>query len=167
MPAKRGRKQSVSSAAPGSRPETRTQVSAGGVPFRVTESGVEVALISVGKPPRWQLPKGIVEPGEKPEVTAVREAREETGLDAELVGELERIEYWYQSTDAGVRVRFHKFVHFFLLAVRGGDVARHDHEVMEARWFPIEEGARRLAFKNEARVLESAAAMIERARRDS
>ena len=64
----------------GSALRSETQVSAGGVTLRKTQRGLEVVLISVGDPPRWQLPKGLVDPGETPEVAALREVREETVL---------------------------------------------------------------------------------------
>ena len=121
---------------------------------------MEVVLICVGAKRRWQLPKGIVDEGESPELTAVREVREEGGIDAELVAPLETVEYWYQALDRGERVRFHKFVHFFLLEYRGGDPADHDHEVLEARWVPLAEAEGMLAFPNERAVLRKAAELL-------
>ena len=141
-------------------PPVRRQVSAGGVCYRRRGATVEVALVSVGPTARWQLPKGIVDEGESPEVTAIRETREEAGVEAELVAPLETIEYWYQATEGGERVRFHKFVHFFLLEYRAGDVTEHDHEVNEARWFPLEEAAATLAFRNEKAILEKASGLL-------
>ena len=141
---------------------TQTQVSAGGVAFRRRGAGrVEVALISVGERGRWQLPKGLVGGGEDSERAALREVREETGLETALVAPVETVEYWYVSTERGRRVRFHKFVHFYLLRYLKGNVADHDHEVNEARWFEITDAAARLACANEKRVLERAAGMIE------
>ena len=143
-----------------SRPPIRRQVSAGGVAFRRARTRVEVVLICVGARRRWQLPKGIVDEGESPELTAVREVREEGGIDAELVAPLETVEYWYQALDRGERVRFHKFVHFFLLEYRGGDPADHDHEVIEARWVPLADAGGMLAFPNERAVLRKAAELL-------
>jgi 8-oxo-dGTP pyrophosphatase MutT (NUDIX family) len=140
---------------------TKTQVSAGGVVFRRSEGRTEVALISVGEQNRWQVPKGLVDAGESPEDAALREAREETGLDAELVVPIEKIEYWYFSTERGARVRFHKFVHFYLLRFTAGDVRDHDHEVNEARWIEIGEAIGMLAFKGERAIVERAREMIE------
>ena len=136
---------------------TETQVSAGGVAYRRTGAGLEVALVRVPPRDRWQLPKGIVEEGERPEATALREVREEAGLVTESEGELETIEYWYVATRGGARVRYHKFVHFYLLAFVSGDVRDHDREVDEARWTGIDEAVERLAFANERRVVELAA----------
>ena len=140
---------------------TKTQVSAGGVVFRRRGRRTEVALISVGEKSRWQLPKGLVGKREAPEAAALREAREETGLDAELVAPVEKIEYWYFSSERGARVRYHKFVHFFLLRFTSGDVADHDAEVNEARWFEIGEAIDALAFKTERGVVERAREMIK------
>ncbi|HEX8707220.1 MAG TPA: NUDIX hydrolase [Pyrinomonadaceae bacterium] len=139
---------------------TRTQVSAGGVAFRRRAAEIEVALISVGADSRWQLPKGLVDDGEEPEATALREVREEAGLRTELLAPIEKIEYWYVSTTRGERVRFHKFVHFFLLRYRSGSVRDHDHEVNEARWVEIEAARGMLAFKGERQVVERARQMI-------
>jgi 8-oxo-dGTP pyrophosphatase MutT (NUDIX family) len=141
--------------------ETKKQVSAGGVAYRVTEGGAEVALISVGEGGRWQLPKGLVGRGETPEAAALREVKEETGLECELVGPLETIQYWYFSKGGARRVRFHKHVHFFLMRYVAGDLADHDDEVNEARWVSIEEADGVLAFGNERKVLGLARGMIE------
>jgi 8-oxo-dGTP pyrophosphatase MutT (NUDIX family) len=64
---------------------TQTQVSAGGVAFRRRDSQIDVALILVGAQKRWQLPKGLLDEGESPEETALREVREEAGIETELL----------------------------------------------------------------------------------
>jgi 8-oxo-dGTP diphosphatase len=148
------------SAAP--RPPVRNQVSSGGVVFRRAAAGAEVVVITPRGTDRWQLPKGIVDPGESPEVTAIREVREEAGVDATLVGPITTIEYWYVGDDRdGMRVRFHKVVHFFLLAYAAGDVQDHDHEVAEARWLPLDQAIAQLAFRNEKAVVEKAKEMLD------
>lgn len=148
---------------PGPRLPIVRQVSAGGVVFRAAGDPpkAEVALVKVGPKGRWQLPKGIVDAGESPEQTAVREVREEAGVDGTVVEPLEVIEYWYVGNDrGGERVRFHKYVHFFLLAYHGGDVADHDHEVEESRWVPLEDAEQMLAFDSERKAMRRAAAII-------
>ena len=148
---------------PAQRLPTVRQVSAGGVVYRRGGGdGTEVALIRVG-PQRWQLPKGIVDEGESPELTAVREVREEAGVDARLVAPLEVIEYWYVGNDRdGRRVRFHKFVHLFLLEYEGGDVSDHDHEVDEARWVPAGKAEGMLAFGSERKTMALALELLDR-----
>ena len=145
---------------PKAKVETLDQVSAGGVAFRRQDSDLEIAIVSVKPKLRWQLPKGIVDPGESPPVTAVREVKEEAGIETDLIKLIETIEYWYRSENNGRPVRFHKFVHFYLLEYRSGDVSNHDHEVEESRWVSFEEAIEMLAFKSEREVVEKAREMI-------
>jgi len=146
---------------------TMDQVSAGGVAFRWRDSEPEMVIISVKPSLRWQLPKGIVDPGESPEMTAVREVREEAGIETDLLALIETIEYWYRTTRYGKPVRYHKFVHFYLLEYRSGNVSDHDYEVAEARWVSFDEAIEMLAFESERRAVEKAREMIaEMSRRD-
>src|SRR5690606_19367544 len=100
---------------------TMDQVSAGGVAFRWRDVEPEVVIVRVKPKMRWQLPKGIVDEGETPQVTAVREVREEAGVETELIRLIETIEYWYRSVKYGKPVRYHKFVHFYLLQYKSGE----------------------------------------------
>lgn len=140
---------------------TLDQVSAGGVAIRRTDGPPEIAIVCMKPKLRWQLPKGIVDPGETPQVTAVREVREEAGVETELVRLIETIEYWYRSVQNGRPVRYHKFVHFYLLRFVGGEISDHDHEVEEARWATFEEALELLEFKGEREVVEKAREMVE------
>ena len=153
------KKQDHQSAVPG-KVATMDQVSAGGVAFRWKDSKPEIAIVSVKPKLRWQLPKGIVDEGESPQVAAVREVREEAGVETELIKLIETIEYWYRSVKYGKPVRFHKFVHFYLVEYKSGDVANHDHEVEEARWVSFDEALELLDFKSERDVVEKAREMI-------
>jgi len=147
-------------AAPRIKVPVKEQISAGGVVYRGEKVNVEVVIVAVGGQNRWQLPKGLVDKGEKPEVTAVREAREEGGVSSEVVQLIETIEYWYAGLDNGICVRFHKRVHFFLLRYLSGDTRDHDWEVNEARWVPIADATSQLAFDNERRVMERARELL-------
>lgn len=136
--------------------KTRDEVSAGGVVFRLREGGgVEVALILTHEH-RWQLPKGWIDEGESAAQTALREVREEAGVDAEVVGPLGDIEYRYVSKYDAEPARVHKRVHVFLLRYTGGSTDDHDDEVMEARWVEIGEAERMLAFEDERRMVAKA-----------
>jgi 8-oxo-dGTP pyrophosphatase MutT (NUDIX family) len=153
------RKPSSSKKSPSIKVPVREQISAGGVVYRGDRGRVEVVIVSVGQN-RWQLPKGLVDTGEDPEIAAVREAREEGGVASEVEQPIETIEYWYVGLDKGIRVRFHKRVHFYLLRYVSGDTKDHDWEVNEARWVPIEDATSQLAFDNERRVMEKARELI-------
>ncbi len=138
------------------------QVSAGGVIYRHIEGRLEVALIRVGPHHRWQLPKGTLDAGETPEQAAVREVREETGLSGRMLDPLETIEYWYAGGKGRDRVRYHKFVHFYLLEFQSGETSGHDHEVEEARWVDVDIAHDMLTFETERKVLDKAEQAIAR-----
>ena len=140
----------------GRRLKTVRDVSAGGVAFRRTPHGIEVALVGRLEPERWVLPKGTPNRGESMEQTAVREVAEETGIQVRLIRPLHDIQYWFVLHG----VRHYKTVHFYLMEAVGGDTSLHDHEYDEAAWFPIDEAERRLSFANERLVVTKAAAEL-------
>ena len=139
--------------------KTRSEFSSGGVVFRKGAGGPEIALAS-RRTKRgalaWGLPKGLVEEGEEPFETAVREVEEETGLVAEVREPLGDISYWYVWN--GERVR--KKVSFFLMEAVGGDVTKHDHEMEEVRWFPLPGAERTASYRGEQDVIRKAAAAL-------
>lgn len=143
------------------RMQTLEQVSAGGVAFREIDGRVEIAIILTNPERRWQLPKGMIDAGESAEQAAVREVREEAGIDTDLIEQLDKTEYWFSADRNGERIRLHKFVHWFLMRYRSGDVEDHDHEVFEARWASVDWALEMLVFKNERVVVEKAAAAIQ------
>lgn len=142
--------------------ETLEQISAGGVAFRTFEGKPQAAIVAVHPSRRWQLPKGLIDAGEREETAALREVREEAGIECELLEKIETVEYWYFATHKGERVRYHKFVHFFLLKYVSGDVADHDSEIAEARWVSAEEAVEMLAFKSEKDIMKKASELIAR-----
>jgi 8-oxo-dGTP pyrophosphatase MutT (NUDIX family) len=134
---------------------TARAVSAGGVVLAETRPGAPVALVaprSARGSLHWTLPKGAQEEGETVTETALREVREETGLEAELIGPLDTIDYWF--VWAPERTRYHKFVHYFLMRFVGGDFSQHDHEMEDAAWFEPAEARRRMSFANERKLLD-------------
>jgi len=139
------------------------QVSAGGVVVRRTDR-LEVCLIRpVAKPgaparPVWGLPKGGIEAGETHEDAALREIREETGVEGVIEADLGTIDYWFYSERDVVRV--HKFVHFFLVRCTGGDTALHDREVDEAAWFDVEAALDRMTYPNERQTVRQAVEVL-------
>lgn len=132
------------------------EFSAGGVLIRTVRGRPMVAAIRPQgrKPGVWALPKGKIEPGESPAETAVREVFEETGVHGTVVDKLGDSRYVYRATwEGGSGEQIFKVVSFFLLrAGRGriGEIAAEMRvEVAEAKWLPLEEAPRLLAYGRE------------------
>lgn len=132
-------------------------MAAGGVVFREGDEGIELVLVSRRSSGLFALPKGKVDPGEQVRETAVREVREETGLQAEILDELGDVRYWF--TDEN-RERVDKVVYFFLMRPTGGDMADHDHEFDDVGWYHLAEAERLLTHKNQLHILHRAAELI-------
>ena len=134
-----------------------TATSAGGIVIRFTAGSPELV---VGRRRRdrdgvtWTLPKGTPNPAETTEETALREVREETGLDVRIVRPFDSIAYSFIQG----RTRIHKTVHYFLMVPAGGDLGRHDHEFDEVRWIGFDEAATLLSFETERALVARAAA---------
>jgi 8-oxo-dGTP pyrophosphatase MutT (NUDIX family) len=132
----------------------KTQVSSGGVIFRRYDGSIEVAMVAVKGGNVWCLPKGLIDKGEVPEKTAIREVAEETGLKGRIIEKLGEITYWYYIKEENTKCR--KTVHFFLMEYEGGDVSNHDWEVDDASWFPIDEALKKASYKGEKEIIEKA-----------
>ena len=148
------------------------EFSAGGVLVRHTPEGWELAVIEpqreasiVGESDKKRhkqvlaLPKGLIDPGEKPDQTAVREVREETGLTGSILAKLGDIKYMYVRV-WGDNQRVFKIVSFYLLQYESGtidDVSPAMRiEVKQAQWIPLEGAERRLAYRGERDVIRLA-----------
>jgi 8-oxo-dGTP pyrophosphatase MutT (NUDIX family) len=103
------------------------------------------------------LPKGHPDGAESPAEAALREVREEAGVETEVVESLGQVRYWYQR--GGRRVA--KAVEFFLLRYVSGDVADHDHEVEDARWMPAAEAAEALTYDGEREMVRRALSRLQ------
>ena len=150
------------------------EFSAGGVVVRQIKGRWNIAVIQPqGKGPGevkghkdgvFALPKGLVDPGEKPEQTAIREVAEETGVTARLICKLGNIKYVYTRTFAdGERV--FKVVSFYLLEYRSGKIGNitpeMQHEVSRALWLPLDEAVKRLSYKGERQMAAKALEYLE------
>ena len=132
----------------------KTQVSSGGVIFRRYDGSIEVAMVAVKGGNVWCLPKGLIDKGEVPEKTAIREVAEETGLKGRIIEKLGEITYWYYIKEENIKCR--KTVHFFLMEYEGGDVSNHDWEVDDASWFQIDEALKKASYRGEKEIIEKA-----------
>ena len=135
------------------RPPLLREFSAGGLAVRRMRGRPYIAVVRVKGGSVLALPKGHIEPGESGAEAAVREVREETGIDSRVVEKLDDIRYWY--TRDGARVL--KVVSFFLLSYRSGSVRDYQRaEVDGAEWLPLDEAPERLAYRGERQMAEAA-----------
>ena len=140
----------------------KREFSAGGVLVRRLRGRWWLAAIRPnGKPEGvWALPKGLIDPGETGAATALREVAEETGVEGTLLEKLGDVRYVYSR--GGERI--FKVVSFFLLRYRSGRIgelpAGMELEVAEARWLPLDEAPRLLAYGGERQMAEKAAARL-------
>jgi 8-oxo-dGTP pyrophosphatase MutT (NUDIX family) len=126
------------------------EFSAGGVLVRTIRGRPMLAAIRPrGKDRVWALPKGRIDDGESAAETAVREVREETGVEGRVLEKLGDVRYVY--TWEGERI--FKVVSFFLLRAGRGRIGAIEEEmrieVTEARWLPLEEAPTLLSYGGE------------------
>ena len=135
-----------------------SEFSAGGVV--VNDAGEVVVIVPTRRAADGSkvlaLPKGHPDKDESALEAALREVREETGLEAELVEKLGDVHYVYQREGR----RIAKVVAFYLLRYRSGRVEDHDHEVEVARWMPAAQAAEELSYDGERDMVRRALARL-------
>ena len=159
------------------RSRVETLTSAGGVVYRRVNGRIEAVLCGRTLPSSrgksgatagalnteeytWNLAKGTPDPGETLEETALREVREETGLEVDIAAPLGTIEYWFHRRE--FNVRYHKTVHFYLMVPVGGGIELHDPEFDVVQWFPSEEALQAMTYANEVDVMWRALEVISK-----
>ena len=132
--------------------KTRNEHSSGGAVITLRNGAPHVALIATRNRTRWGLPKGAVSQGETSEQAALREVREETGLNAEIVKLLDTIEYYFRAGDTLIRKR----VDFYLMRYVSGELTPQLSEVDDVEWVELTAAIERASFESERKLLESA-----------
>lgn len=126
------------------------EVSAGGLVLSSDRSaGLLIGRLDKRGRTLWSLPKGHIEAGETPEVAALREVAEETGIQSAIARSLGVIDFWFMADGK----RIHKTVHHFLFTETGGHLAAQPFEVDEVAWFAVGEVVSRLAYSDERKLL--------------
>jgi 8-oxo-dGTP pyrophosphatase MutT (NUDIX family) len=136
--------------------KTTRAESSGGVVLRGEPSTLEVVLVGRTEHETWALPKGTPVPGESREQTALRETREETGLEVRIVEPLDCITYWFVMRHSQVR----KTVYYYLMMTTGGDPSLHDPEYDRVTWFPIDRALAAMTYSNEADMVRRAVDLV-------
>ena len=131
------------------------QFSAGGIVFK----GNEVLLCQHSQHHGWVFPKGLIadkKENESKKQTAIREVKEETGVDAKIIKALTPVTYWF--VFEGEKIK--KTVYYFLMRYVGGDITKHDEEMENVQWLPIEKVGERLTYKSDKKVWQEAQKLI-------
>lgn len=145
----------------------RREFSAGGIVFKRSKvnghmSYVLWLVVQHSQHKGWVFPKGLIgdaKENESKEETAVREVREEGGINAKIVKELIKpVKYWYVWN----KEKIAKTVYFFLMEYVSGDIKDHDFEVMDSKWLTEEEVRKTLTYKNDKKAFEEAIKMFRK-----
>jgi 8-oxo-dGTP pyrophosphatase MutT (NUDIX family) len=135
----------------------RRESSAGGVVFRM-EEGKPLFLLIRDSYGNWGFPKGHLERGERPDIAAMREVTEETGLRSlRLVGSIATIEWYFRLRGTLI----HKDCQFFLMESESAETKPQQSEgITDCRWAPMEEAQTLIIYDNAREVLTTARDMV-------
>lgn len=132
--------------------------SSGGVIFKKEDGEISIALIMPKGKKVFTLPKGLVEKNEDPEITAVREVAEETGLEGKIIKKIGDVSYWFYIKEENARCK--KTVHFYLMQYMKGKPEDHDWEVEKVMWLPINEAIKKATYRTDREILKKAKDLI-------
>ena len=135
------------------------EYSAGGVVIKREKGIVEVLLCQHSQHHGWVFPKGIIgdtKENEGKEDTAIREVKEECGVDGTIVTPLTPVTYWYQWEGEKRK----KTVYYFLMDYVGGDITKHDDEMEDVEWLHPDDVSKRLTYPSDKKVWEEARILI-------
>ncbi len=127
----------------------KREFSAGGIVFN--DQG-QVLVTQHSQNHHWSYPKGLIDPGQTTEEAAIREVREEGGVEAEIVEKIGHNKYVYSFEGE----KIFKVVTYFLMKYISGDPKDHDWEVSEAGWYTVEDALNQLTFSQDRELLKKA-----------
>jgi len=135
------------------------QFSAGGVVYK-KENGKTFVLVSQHSQHHgWVFPKGLIGDHverENKEETALREVKEEAGVEGKIIKPLKPVTYWFVFEKEKIR----KTVYYFLMEYAGGNIAKHDHEMEKVVWLPKDEVEEKLTYKSDKEVWKQAKQLL-------
>jgi 8-oxo-dGTP diphosphatase len=136
------------------------EFSAGGIVFKKENQSLFILIAQHSQHHGWVFPKGLIGDHvkeESKESTALREVKEETGVDAEIVKELEPVTFWYVFNGEKIK----KTVYYYIMKHVGGNFENRDMEMESVEWVPLDEVVERLTYKSDKQVFEEARPIIE------
>lgn len=130
------------------------EFSAGGIVYNGKK---EVLLVQHSGNKYWGFPKGKIEKGQTSKEAAVREVKEEGGVEAEIIEKVGQSKYIYTSKD---KEKVFKVVTIYLMRYKSGQLEDHDFEVSDAGWFEFEKALDKLSFSQDKELLKKAFARL-------
>ncbi|OGY21491.1 MAG: hypothetical protein A2126_04100 [Candidatus Woykebacteria bacterium GWB1_45_5] len=138
----------------------KVEFSAGGVVYRKVNKSIEFLIVQHSGHHRWVLPKGWIDPGETKEQTAIREVKEEAGVEAEIRDQLGEITVFYINQE---KEKVRKTSYFFLMEYKSGNPEKdHGWEVENTTWLSPQEAIKKLDYPGEKKMVEKATALLEK-----
>jgi 8-oxo-dGTP diphosphatase len=137
----------------------RFQFSAGGIVYKKENSKTFILVSQHSQHHGWVFPKGLIGDhveGENKEETALREVREETGVNGKIIRALNPITYWFIMNQEKIR----KTVYYFLMEYIDGDITRHDDEMESVEWLPANKVEERLTYESDKIVWREASKIL-------
>lgn len=132
----------------------KREFSAGGIVFK----GGKVLLTKHSQNHHWSFPKGLIDPPQTSKEAAIREVKEEGGVEAEIVEKVGYSKYVYSLHGE----KIFKVVTYFLMKYKSGDPKDHDWEVEEAGWYEIEDALKQLTFSQDKTLLKKALEIVKK-----
>lgn len=136
------------------------QYSAGGIVYKKDSDGTKILVSKHSGHHGWVFPKGLIGDhieGEEKEATAIREVKEETGVEAKIEKPLSPVTYWYEFEGEKIE----KTVYYFVMLFLGGDISKHDWEMEEVEWLDVSEVEDRLTYPSDKEVWKEAIKLIK------
>lgn len=149
----------------------KREFSAGGIVFKNSQ----VLLTKHSQNKHWSFPKGLIDPGQTSKEAAIREVKEEGGVEVEILDKVGYSKYVYtlngparNASQSDARLpetgtvgqaggeKIFKVVTYFLMKYKNGDPKNHDFEVEEAGWYGVDEALKQLTFSQDKDLLRKA-----------
>ena len=137
----------------------RYEFSAGGVVYKKEKDKIFILIGQHSGHKGWVFPKGLIGDHKKKEGkedTAIREVKEETGVEANIEKALTPITYWYVWEEEKRR----KTVYYFIMKATGGKIENHDWEMSDVKWVNVEKVEDTLTYPSDKKVWEEARKLL-------
>src|SRR3989344_4024642 len=126
----------------------RFEFSSGGVVYKKEKGTVLILIAQHSQHHGWVFPKGLIGDtikGEKKEQTALREVKEETGIEGRIVAELDPVTYWFIFKKEKIK----KTVYYYVMEFVGGNSEQRDKEMENVEWVSLDKVLKRLTYKSD------------------